>query len=103
MALRPVHRLDEPAKLSFSMVAPRSAASVSPGRIIVAPPRPSVSTSGSPVDMRAGPRLDHGLCPLDGRVRCHLDFRGTDTNSSGALARLPWAPHIQAPPSLANG
>ncbi len=46
MALRPVHRLDEPAKLSLSMVASPQCVSVSPGKIIAAPPLLSVSTSG---------------------------------------------------------
>jgi len=36
------HRLDEPARLSLSMVPCLKGASVSPGRFIVAPPRHAV-------------------------------------------------------------
>jgi len=36
------HRLDEPARLSLSMVASLQPASVSPGKFIVAPPRHAI-------------------------------------------------------------
>jgi len=39
--------IDTSTRLSFSMVGYRKAASYRPDQIIVAPPRPSVSTSGS--------------------------------------------------------
>jgi hypothetical protein len=54
----PFHRPDEPTGLSLNMAA-CSAASVSAGRIIVAPPRPARPTSGCVIQAPAAlDRLD---------------------------------------------
>jgi len=49
MQLSPFIVSMSPPDYPLAWLRPRSAASVSPGKVIVAPPRPSVSTSGSTV------------------------------------------------------